>query len=121
MSPGLGTKSDYEQRASVQTTDATVTVIDTIPIPTDESVGLRIDVTAIKNDGTKALDLSRKATFANDGGTVSLIGTETNSHFERQDVNMDVTLVISGTNVQVKVTGVAATTIDWLSTVRQIL
>lgn len=103
-----------------QTTDATATVIMTIPFLSDSEKGLEIEVVGLKTDGLKALHLVRRATYKNDGGTLTKVGTYTDIHYERQDTSYSSTLAISGTDLQVKVTGKASTTIDWMCRVRSL-
>lgn len=98
---------------SVTTTDATATTIMTIPIPNNSVCGLDLHVIGIKNDSSEGANYVIKGTYRNNAGTVSIVGTLSSSHLEEDDTNWDVALSVSSTNVLVKVTGVAATTINW--------
>lgn len=102
--------------ANVQTTNATVTTALTIPTVTDTVQHVEVTVTAIRTDSRSAADVAsykRMATYANIGGTVSLVGSISAPHTGEGTAGWDCTLTISGTNVLVRVTGEASKTIRW--------
>ncbi|NHZ84276.1 MAG: hypothetical protein GWP19_00155 [Planctomycetia bacterium] len=94
------------------TTTAAIQTIDTVPIPTDKAVKITADVVAKKDDITEQGGFVKQAQFANNSGTVTKQGA-TGSLFHEAQAGWDVTFVISGTDVLIKVTGAAATNIDW--------
>ena len=112
--PGGGSGSSGGSAAvtTVSTTNATVTLIDTVPIPTDKVVKIIADVVAKKDDLTEQGGFVKQAQFANNSGTVTKQGA-TGSLFHEAQAGWNVTFVISGTDVLIKVTGAAATNIDW--------
>ena len=115
-----GAAADYTYEASVQTTDATQTIIDTIPIPTDAAVGLLIVLTGVKSDGSQILHLVAHSSYKNDGGTVTKnpeSAFASHAHYERSDTVWTYDENISGTNTRIRVTGKVATTINWKSRV----
>lgn len=101
---------------TTQTTDATVTSIATIATANDivylvtaNVVGI-IDSTAASGAGYKL-----SAAFKNDGGTLTQIGTTTQTVYE--DVGgWDATIDASGTDIRIRITGAGGTTINWSST-----
>ncbi|NHZ84986.1 MAG: hypothetical protein GWP19_03795 [Planctomycetia bacterium] len=96
------------------TTTAAIQTIDTVPIPTDKVVKISVDVSAKKDDLTEKGGFIKEAIFANNSGTVTKQGA-TGSLFHEAQAGWDVTFVISGTDVLIRVTGAAATNIDWKS------
>lgn len=98
---------------NVETTDATVTTIDTVPIPTGKAVLISAKVVSIKDDYTEKGVFEIEAGYANSGGTVTLQGSVHYQHRTRPS-GWNVTFLISGTNVLIQVTGVAATKISWM-------
>lgn len=101
----------------VQTTDATVTTLATVAIPTDTAVGFLVRVVSIRNDQTEALQIVDAFLVKNNAGTLVQVGTATRVHVNRSVAAWDVTHVISGTNLLVRVTGEAAKTIDWYTAI----
>jgi len=99
---------------TVSTTNATVTTIDTVPIPTNSVLMIKAKVVGIKDDFAMKGGVEVIGVYANKAGTVTLQGATTNVHSYRE-TGWDVTLVISGTNVLIRVKGAAATNISWKS------
>ena len=97
---------------TVSTTDATLTTIDTVAIPTDKAVLTRAELVAIKDDQTEKAGFLIEAIYANNSGTVTLQGSVSYIH-RQMPTGWDVTFVISGTDVLIRVAGNAATNIDW--------
>ncbi len=97
---------------TVSTTDGTITTIDTVPIPTDQVLLISAKIVSIKDDQTDKAGLEIEAVYANNSGTVTLQGAVNYQH-RQVPTGWDVTFVISGTNVLIRVVGNAATNIDW--------
>lgn len=97
---------------TVSTTDGTITTIDTIAIPTDQVLLISAKIVAIKDDATEKAGLEIEAIYANNAGTVTLQGAVNYQH-RQVPAGWDVTFVISGANVLIRVVGNAATNIDW--------
>lgn len=116
-----GSKADYTYIATKQTTNATATIIETIAIPEDDIVGFFLEVKGIKSDGSVACHFVRHVAYKNDGGTVTIVGRYINAQMQRENTGLLLTQVISGTTVQFKVKGLAATTINWTSKITQTL
>lgn len=96
----------------VTTTTATITTIDTIPIITGKVFKINADVVAKKTDLTEKGGFLKQAIFANNSGTVSQQGI-TSSLFHNAQAGWNVTIVISGTNVLIRVKGAAGANINW--------
>jgi hypothetical protein len=100
---------------SVQTTNAVPTNIAVpIPIPLNQGVLIEVRVAGTRDDVSDVGGYVALATFRNQAGVVSLVGSivddfvaEDNPAWTGPD------FVIVGTNVQMTVTGVAATIINW--------
>ncbi len=97
---------------TVSTTDGTITTIDTVPIPTDQVLLISAKIVSIKDDFASKAGLEIEAIYANSSGTVTLQGAVNYQH-RQVPIGWDVTFVISGTNVLIRVVGNAATNIDW--------
>lgn len=98
--------------ATVQTTDATVTTL--LATTPDDGVAIICEcrITGRKNDGTESAGYTVTGAFRRAGATTTTVGTAVTATHE--DVaGWDAILDSSGTDVRVRVTGVAATTIDW--------
>lgn len=99
---------------NVQTTDATQTTLDTFTSLADSAVSVSWMVTAIKSDRTQAASYVVSAAFRNNGGTITQVGTTQVSGLE-DDANWAVAVDSSGNQIRLRVTGVAATTIQWVA------
>jgi len=111
-----GTTYNKRMIGSVQTTNATVTTIITVPIPTSSTVNIMSNVTGLRSDNVIGAGYIRIGTYRNNAGTVSIIGGITATHTAENNASWNCTYVISGTNVLVSVIGMAATTINWAAT-----
>jgi trimeric autotransporter adhesin len=96
----------------ITTTDATVTTAYTQPVAASKTIIMTTNITAIRSNLTAGAAYVIKGAFKNNAGTVTQIQTTIKEAFE-DDLAWDVNYSISGTNVLVRVTGVAATTITW--------
>lgn len=102
---------------TVTTSNATPTAISTFAIGTDEMVFIEVTVTAKQAATTGAGWKLMQAFYRASGGTLSALDTQSKVAWAN-GLAWDASLVVSGTNVLVQVTGAAATTIVWESTPR---
>lgn len=104
----------YQEIASVTTADATVTTLASWTI-TDEAVSfVACEVVAVQTDGSNTAAYVRKVRIKRDGGTVTVdTPEETYTSEEAAFATCDVTIDNSGSTGRVRVTGVAATNIQW--------
>ena len=91
------------------TTDATVTTVVTFPTSTDVRYLIEINASAV--EGTNTIGLRHITYFHNDAGTVSKIGTADQLKFGSSSWTIDTS--VSTTNILIRVTGEASTTINW--------
>ncbi len=99
---------------TVQTTTVATTTIATIGTTTDSTHFIDVKLVAHDQADVQGAGYLLRATFLNDTGTVTQIGTDDKLSFE-SDTAWNVATLISTTNVLIQVTGEAATTIDWRS------
>ena len=97
---------------NVQTTDATVTNLDTFTLASNTGVHVSWMVMAVKSDMTQGAGYVVTAVFRNNAGTVAQVGTTQVTSLEDAST-WDVTADNSTTTIRLRVTGVAATTIQW--------
>lgn len=101
-----------------QTTDATPVVaayFDATQYPL-EGFFFEVKVVALSSTGSVAATYWRQAAFrSSSDGTLTQVGSTRSVVTDNEDsAGMDVTVAASGKQIQVTVTGVAATTINWV-------
>jgi hypothetical protein len=103
------------QRATVQTTNATATTIITYSglSVNDRAVQVLVKVTGLKDNFTEAAGYYFTGTFRRTGGTITQVGSTLMIAQNEDTASWGATLAVSGTDILVQVTGVAATNIDW--------
>ena len=118
---GSGNVGGKVTSATVSTTDATQTTIETIAIPSGDVVLLESRISAKKTGGAGVGTTGdgnayiRTVKAKNVGGTVT-IGTIQTS-FTSEDISgFSATFTVSGTNILVRVTGAASDNVNWKST-----
>lgn len=100
------------ETGAIKTADATQTLFWFRTLPLGSFMRLRFTVVAVKSDGSTGAGFTRQAYAYNLNGTVTLGAIST----PFADVNASgyaITFQASGTDIQVLVTGIAATTIQW--------
>lgn len=108
-------------QAQTTTTNATVTTLQSITIPTDSVVMVIAKVVARRtggasgNNGDSAVYV-RMARYKNVGGTVTINGLQTEYTSEEFLNNWNATLDVSGTSGRIQVTGAANNNITWTAT-----
>ncbi len=109
-----GTLRGETRFSQVQTTDATATTIATIAIPDNTTVQIIARVKGDQNGGASSAGYVVAATVKRAGGVATMVGAP-NQLSVHEDVGAwDATIdVDGGNNARVRVTGAAATTIDW--------
>jgi len=106
---GSGTFSE----TSVDTTNANVTTIATIAVPTGKAILLNARVISRKDDFAQKGGFDVEATYCNNAGTVTLQGATPTNLYKQAQAGWEVTFVISTTNVLIRVKGAAATNVSW--------
>lgn len=110
----MGVQTLNRGSASVTTTDATVTTLLSISIGTNQVAVVRATVSA--RNGANALGVILGVVVNDVTGTPGIIGAIQNIMAMQASAALAacvVTLDISGTTIRVRVTGIAATTINW--------
>jgi hypothetical protein len=98
----------------LNTTGATETTLCSFATESDKTYLVVARVVAREIDGgNEAAGYVRIGTFHNDGGTLALVGSVTASHTAEITAGWDCTLDASGTNIRVRVTGAADTSVLW--------
>jgi hypothetical protein len=99
---------------SVQTTDATQTTCGSYTVPNNSAVTAKLLVTGLKSDFTASCGWELTLTARNAGGTVTIEGGGAIIVGPTDGATTwSVTVDVSGTSLRLRVTGAAATTIDW--------
>jgi len=121
---GSGTRHDgyvITDPAEVQTTDATVTTLDSLTLLDENTYQVEAWVVGVRSDGAARASYHLAATvFRTAAGGATLQGSVTSLHTQESDVNWEATFTVSGNDIRASVTGVAATTIQWGSTITYI-
>ncbi len=94
------------------TTDGTITTGATIPTQTNHSYLVVAYITV--TDGSTSASYIRAASFENSGGTLTQVGSTT-SIATHEDIAapMDVSFAVSGTEIQVRITGDPGRNLVW--------
>jgi hypothetical protein len=103
----------YSDISSVQTTDATQTNLFTWTLTDECSTTVHAEIQGIKSDGTKTASFVRRMRIKRDGGSVTLGSLQDMSTDKEAGFDVLVTIDNSTATGRIRVTGLAATTIDW--------
>jgi hypothetical protein len=96
-----------------QTTDATNTTVFTIPVPTDGSGSMTVEVTGVSGD--ESYYRSYEALYTNTSGTATKEGENAGTAITSTGAAAWTSVVnATGGNARIRVTGAAATTVDWV-------
>lgn len=121
---GTGTKHDgYVIRASaeVQTTDATETTVDSITLLDENTYHVEALIIAVQSDGTDRASYHIAGTFYRTStGSATQQGSTTAVHTEESNASLAATFTVSSNDVRVSITGIAAETWEWGTTVSYI-
>ena len=99
--------------STVQTTDATVTVIHTVATTTDSVTWIEATIQGRDNTANEVAFFKFTALFDNNTGTVTQKGSTTVLDNYEDDASWDFDLNISGTDIQIRVTGDATNNVEW--------
>lgn len=98
---------------TVQTVDATVTTVASYVPPDLKTTLVRAWVVHQKSDNSQGSGYELIATFRRSGATVTQIGSTTQVAVHEDVAGNDATIDTSGGVIRVRVTGAAATTLNW--------
>ncbi len=100
---------------AINTTDATQTVAATIATVTDRAYQVIAKVLATETaDHDEIASYVLIAAFKNDGGTLAQVGATTDVSTIESTGGWAVDFAVSGTDIQIKVTGAGSTLVSWL-------
>ncbi len=104
----------YNEWKTVQTTTATVTTIDSFTLSDNTTYNVEAWITGDVSSGANSAGYIVMATVKRTGGgAATLVGTANQIHVREDDAAWDATIDVTGNDCRVRVTGVAATTINW--------
>lgn len=104
---------------AVQTADAAQTTAFTLTLADNTVYGFEANVVARDTAGVERGLFKRLARVHRQGGGGATLGTvQTIGADDKTNAGLDVTLTVSGNDLRVSVTGLAATTIVWVCDVR---
>lgn len=117
---GTGTKHDgyvISDAVEVQTSDATPTTLATIVLLDENTYYVEALITAVQSDGTDRASYKIACTAYRTGaGSAALQGGVTIIHANESNAALDATFTVSGNNLLVTITGIAAETWEWAGT-----
>lgn len=104
------------KRATVQTTDATVTSLLTYAMADNTTAIFEARVTGDVNAGANSAGYIRQSVYKRTGGgAATIVGAQVLALTAEDNAAWDCTIDTDGANtVRVRVTGAAATTVDWM-------
>lgn len=99
---------------TVQTTDATQTTLDTVTLTDENTYHVEALVTAVQSDGTDRASYHIACTaYRTAAGSATLQGSVTVIHGNESNASLDCTFTVSGNDLRLSVTGIAAETWEW--------
>lgn len=109
---------DYAARDSVSTSNAVATTAHTVAIDANARGIIEVRVEAISSDGAKGLVGIKRVKYRKIAGTLTLSTVEVEMSTDRDVLTTaDFTIVGSGNNIVIQVTGESAQALDWKVTV----
>lgn len=112
---GYAGSETIRDQAVVQTADATVTTIYTIPMTNGDMISVQARVNGQDSAAVEACGSNLFAVFTKQGGTCVQLGSTDTSM--KSTTLSTVIIDTDATDVRVRVTGIAATTMNWVATV----
>lgn len=107
-------------QATVQTTDATPTLLAAIAIASNQAAEITVNVIAPQSTYATAIGGRLTAVARNAGAGAIIVGAPQGNLMYDSGGSPAVTFVASAGNVNINVTGVAATTYNWSATIQVI-
>jgi len=101
------------ENATTQTTSSAVTTLWSQTLSDESACLVEAHVVAKKDDASDRAAYVRRALVYRDGGAAVMQGAVSTTETIESDAAWDCTVDVSGNDVRVRVTGKAATTIDW--------
>lgn len=104
--------------AQAQTTDETQTTCGLLTLADGYTYNIEAVTIGIESDGTNRASYNILVTVYREGGGAAIQGTATSTHSEESDASWNALFAASGNDIRLSVTGAAATTIYWKTTLR---
>lgn len=117
----INLEADEAVDTTVQTTNATPTTLYSLAVATNQAVTLYCDIIGATADYSAAIGGNVEATARRAAGALTMVGAPVVNLNEDSSGSPDFNIVVSGNNLIIQVTGVAATTYNWKGLVRQAL
>ena len=109
------------QSTEADTTDATVTSLYTEATSNDIAYHMEAAIVATETDAhDEAASYLIAATFKNDGGVLSQVGSTTVMHSAEDTAGWNATFDASGTTIRLRVTGASSTNITWHAIIKTV-
>jgi hypothetical protein len=106
--------TNFMGEAAVQTTDATVTTLVTIPLADNTNYFIRAYITARRTDSAgRAAYIREVCVYREAAGGATLEGAVNTPLTRESNTSYDATISVSANNALVRVTGVVGHTINW--------
>ena len=112
---GVERKLEEFRESSVTTTDATSTTIIPVTLETNSVYGIEFSVVGRQSDGSNRAYYRRSAAVYRNGAGAVIQGTIDDKVTKESNTSWNATIVVSGNDVQLRVVGDAATTINWVA------
>lgn len=106
--------------ATVTTTDATPTLLAAIPVASNEAAEIEVSVIAPQSTYASAIGGKLTCIARNAGAGAIVVGAPQGNLIYDSAGAPALTFVASGSNININVTGVAATTFNWLAAIKVI-
>jgi hypothetical protein len=106
---------EYSGVSSIQTTDATQTVIHNRAMPDNSAWMIQVGCQGKKTDNSKREGFKKAALLYRAGGGAAVEGNIVN-FFEQPAVTYDMTVGVNGNSFEILVTGAASETVAWTCT-----
>lgn len=109
----------HKTTAAVQTTDATQTHVFTLALPDTSDTWIEAEIAGRDTAGVERALYGKIALVYREGGGATLQGAVQDIHADVEtSAGLDATITVSANDVRVSVTGLAATTINWVATIK---
>ncbi len=114
---GKGTKYDgfiTKPSSEITTADAAQTTLDFMTLLDENTYHVEAYIIGVKSDGSERASYHLAATVYRTGaGSATIEGSVTSLHTQESDSSVEATFTVSGNDLRVSVTGIAAETWEW--------
>lgn len=120
LSQSANTGGYWEMKLyEVNTTDETANVeLGAYTSASNHIYNVDVQVVGFSSDGAESCGFHLFGLFKNVSGTLSLLGTSQQEILSRSDTGLDAVLAVSGTDINLNVTGKASTNMKWCASMK---